>query len=70
MEEQPLPQDLAHTDCNHPFMCMETGRSLPGFGPDGAFVDVSGDRPSFQCPMCGRFYPQALVIKALTEAQS
>jgi hypothetical protein len=37
----PLPRGV-YTTCTHPGFCAETGMPFPGYGPDGAFVDVAG----------------------------
>lgn len=44
VDAEELPPEYAHADCDHPRMCQQTGRPLPGFGPDGPFVDVSRSR--------------------------
>ena len=41
--EAPHPL-IEHAECDHPRWCAVTGRPVPGFGPDGPLVDVSGDR--------------------------
>jgi hypothetical protein len=77
MTQDSLPAEVAHLDCTHPYYCAETGTALPGWGPDGAFVDVSGMLTAHQRftgphyagpgPYAPRYNPDYVAAAAMAE---